>query len=186
MRKLFDLTGQIFGKLKVLGPSKIKKYRPSYLCECACGKQLIIPGWCLNTKRSESCLACSRIKHGYAKTGYKNKLYNVWLNKRRRWGVCKAWNDFKVFQEWALNNGWEEGLWIHRKCDKGNYNPKNCYIGTRDEQALGGRGKTKKLTPNEVIQIKLLFATKKYTQVKLGELFQVTPSAICYLLHKER
>lgn len=79
------------------------------------------------------------LKHGLSKT----KLFNVWWQMKERcynhknisyknYGgrgiiVCNDWNnDFKVFYDWCLENGYKEGLSIDRKNNDGNYDPLNC------------------------------------------------------------
>lgn len=70
------------------------------------------------------------------------KLYHVWFNMKdrcknkdhpayARYGgrgikVCSEWyNDFLVFLTWA-KEGYEEGLWLDRKDNNGDYVPNNC------------------------------------------------------------
>lgn len=41
--------------------------------------------------------------------------------------ICDEWlNDFVAFKDWALANGWEEGLEIDRIENNGIYEPGNC------------------------------------------------------------
>lgn len=41
--------------------------------------------------------------------------------------VCDEWkNDFKAFYDWAINNGYQDGLSIDRINVDGNYEPSNC------------------------------------------------------------
>jgi len=41
--------------------------------------------------------------------------------------VCDKWkNDFTVFEEWALSNGYADNLTIDRIDVNGNYEPNNC------------------------------------------------------------
>jgi len=50
--------------------------------------------------------------------------------------VCDEWlNDFVVFRDWALSNGYEEGLTIDRKDPDGNYCPENCQWITQSENS---------------------------------------------------
>jgi hypothetical protein len=78
-------------------------------------------------------------------------VYYVWRDMRRRcsnpkadsWHryggrgikVCDAWeNDYDNFFEWAIDNGYKEGLSIERKDFNGNYEPDNCTWITMYEQ----------------------------------------------------
>lgn len=50
--------------------------------------------------------------------------------------VCDEWSiDFRVFMEWAMDNGYSDGLTIERKCNDKNYCPDNCTWVTMAEQA---------------------------------------------------
>lgn len=40
--------------------------------------------------------------------------------------VCPEWDDFTVFRDWALANGYKKGLTIERKNPKKGYEPDNC------------------------------------------------------------
>lgn len=82
------------------------------------------------------------MKHGDAKRNSKTSLYNRWLVMRQRCNnskshdyehyggrgikVCDEWDDFEAFKEWAMSNGFKEGLVIDRRDNNGNYSPDNC------------------------------------------------------------
>lgn len=93
-----------------------------------------------------------------------SKLYSSWKHMKERcgnpscrgyryWGgrgiaVCDEWkNDFLAFKEWALANGYKEGLTIDRIDNDGNYEPSNCRWTTMAEQSRN-RNYTNKLTYN--------------------------------------
>lgn len=86
----------------------------------------------------------------------KHPLYKVWKNMIDRvyrkdthifkyYGgrgiiVCDEWrNDFLKFYDWALHNGWREGLEIDRIDTDGNYAPENCRWVTRKENIINRR-----------------------------------------------
>ena len=43
-----------------------------------------------------------------------------------------------------------------------------------------------KLTEDEVIEIRRLYSTKRYTQVKLAEIFDVSQQHMCDIVNKRR
>ena len=40
--------------------------------------------------------------------------------------VCDEWRDYGAFEEWALANGWKEGMVLARKDKSKDYCPENC------------------------------------------------------------
>lgn len=40
--------------------------------------------------------------------------------------ICKEWDSFTVFRDWALENGYRDDLSIERINTNGNYEPGNC------------------------------------------------------------
>jgi len=88
-----------------------------------------------------------KFKHGYCE-GKIHPLYHAWRTMKDRCynpnqgyyknyggrgiGMCKDWRRYPItFIEWALNNGWEKGLFLDRRDNDGNYSPDNCRFVTR-------------------------------------------------------
>jgi len=156
-----DLTGKVFGRLIAeMYQDNDKQGSANWLCQCSCGKMVVVPSRSLIHGNTKSCGCFSRedsrmrfVKHGDA--GKKTRLYNIWVGMRNRclnennhkykvYGgrgiiVCSEWSDFVVFKEWALKNGYEEALSIERVDVNGNYEPKNCTWIPLEDQAKNRR-----------------------------------------------
>ena len=173
--------GQKFGELVIIKLHHKKQYidkkgvirnREYYLCQCDCGNIKVIEKSQLTTGHTKSC-GCLQKKitskkhktHGLSK----NKIYFIWCSMKDRcyrqnsndylnYGgrgitICDEWkNDFKTFYQWAINNGYKEGLTIERINVNDNYKPSNC---TWIENALQSKNKTNShyLTYNDKTQI---------------------------------
>jgi len=46
----------------------------------------------------------------------------------------EEWEDFEAFCKWALQNNYEEGLYIRRRDNEDDFNPENCFISQRPEK----------------------------------------------------
>lgn len=78
--------------------------------------------------------------------------------------VCMEWKeDFKVFYDWCMANGYEKGLEMDRRENDGNYSPDNCRFVTRSQNMRNTRrnnmvtynGETKPLVEwSEILGIK--------------------------------
>lgn len=150
MAKVKELTGQKFGKLTVIKRVGNDKFGlPLWECECECGSIAIVSGQRLREGRTKSCGCFKKeaiTKHGMTNT----RLHRIWSNMRARCNnpnrreykyygqkgieICNEWNDFTTFYEWAINNGYKEGLTLDRIDVNGNYEPLNCRWTTAKEQ----------------------------------------------------
>lgn len=141
----------IFNKLTIKALYRNKDHKWYAICQCACGNKTerhvlvrhLITG---NTKscgcyNKELCINRST-KHNSKCRGNSDKLYAAWVEMRRRCNTktCEAyknyggrgisitpeWEEFIAFKNWALANGYKDGLTIERLDVNGNYCPSNC------------------------------------------------------------
>lgn len=104
---------------------------------CGCLKSTLVSD--ARTKHGE-CKAPDYIKSKEGRKHYRTRIYKLWDSMKTRCyhgnnpnykgkgiEVCDEWrNDFTAFYDWAINNGYRDGLSIDRVDCNGNYEPENC------------------------------------------------------------
>lgn len=174
--------GTRFGRLTVVGEGPKRRERTTSICKCDCGTTCIKVNHELKRGDTRSCgclhkeqLAERSTKHGMAGT----RLHRIWKSMRTRANnpnfigasryclrgisVCEEWNDFAVFRDWAIANGYEDNLTIDRIDNDRGYCPSNCrWITLRDQQS------------NRSTNIKIQYAGHEFpTLKKAAEFFGI-------------
>ena len=150
-----DLTGHVYGRLTVLHQIPWNKIGTRWACLCTCGNRHEATANAMRMGQVKSCGCLHKdviTTHGHTKT----KLFVVWSSMLQRcynpkaqayrnYGaigitVCASWKDaFVTFRDWALSNGYAEGLSIDRiKCATV-YSPATCQWTTMTIQLRNQR-----------------------------------------------
>lgn len=157
-----DIVGKKFNRLTVISfshkkphPNPQKGYFYFYKCKCECGKNTIVRRERLINLETKSCGCYTRekIKEVIStKRTLSHRLYRIWSGIKARcynsksaryssYGnkgvkMCEEWkNDFNIFYDWAILNGYNDKLTIERVNVNGNYEPNNCIWATVKTQA---------------------------------------------------
>ena len=186
MQKKYDITSQKFGRLLVLERdiTSIGQRNSKWICKCDCGNIVSVVRCSLVSGHTKSC-GCSHYEthnqtHGMTRT----PIYKIWLSMRYRCKsnnknkknecyrknqitVCEQWqNDFTSFYNWAMANGYQDGLSIDRIDNLKGYSPQNCRWITLLEQQRNKTNNVKIIYNGEEILLidlcrKLNFPYKK-------------------------
>jgi len=143
------MVGKSFGEWLVLSKSERSLY---FVCECSCGAIKDVYKSSLKKGVSRSC-GCKMRQHA-GKHSWNNdnerrlssvlsymiqRCNNPKTQNYHRYGgrgisVCSEWiENRQSFVEWAIRNGWHQGLEVDRINNDGNYCPDNCRCVTHME-----------------------------------------------------
>ena len=170
---LKDLTGKRYGRLTALKLDHIANRKSYWLCQCDCGNTKVIRSDCLGTTLSCGCLKKEQdlinfdVKYNHKLTHH--PAYFIWdammnrcYSKKHRhykdYGgrgitVCDEWKDIKNFCKWMDDNNFEKGLSIERIDVNGNYEPDNCCLIPKSEQAWNRRDTLKIIHNGKVVPL---------------------------------
>jgi len=153
---LLDLTGVIFGQLKVISRAENAGRRPRWFCLCSCGNEKVVLGENLRMGYTKSCGCSHKEKSSKANSTHKKTgtvEYTAWINMLSRcynrnkkdfknYGgrgieVCDRWKQFENF--YADMGDRPENTSLDRIAVNGNYEPSNCRWATNLQQARNTR-----------------------------------------------
>ena len=142
--------GERYGQRVVVARAIGTAKYPRYLVRCDCGSEYVMTAG--NFRAAAACRNCAprpnKRKYGSHRTVQQSRLYSIWSGmrarcrdainpKNRRYAgrgiqVCFEWSvSFSVFETWALEHGYRDGLTIDRIDNDGDYEPSNCEWVTR-------------------------------------------------------
>lgn len=125
------------------------------LVACKCGNLYTKTLSYIKNRKSRQCYQCSHVTHGATKdslyctwNNIKNRCLNPNTKEYKNYGgrginVCDEWlNDFHSFKQFALENGWNQGLQTDRIDNDGNYDPSNIRFVTPHVNNMNKRTNT--------------------------------------------
>lgn len=152
-RKLNDLTDQSYGRLTVLGFSRMNGKTSMWRCQCTCGtvKEIRITDLKSGLTVSCGCLLREKIvTHGKSKS----RVYRIWRGMIQRctnpkhelyrnYGgrgvtVSDDWRSFELFYR-DMGDPPNDALTLERKDNDVGYCAENCIWATREEQSNNKR-----------------------------------------------
>ena len=149
-RTRIDLTGQVYGRLKVIRIDEVLSTRKTFwICECECGNEKTVRSDSLKEGNVKSCGCLKKeqdkknLEANHSHRMSKTRIYQEWQGIKsrclyvnngcyERYGgrgikICEEWTkSFESFRDWSFKNGYSEILTIDRINNDGNYEPNNC------------------------------------------------------------
>lgn len=177
--QLKNEVGSAYERLTVISRGESINNHAYWRCQCQCGNIVNVRGSDLRNGKTKSCgcLKNEETSMRFKKHGLKNhRLYGVRIKiisrcqnindkDYKNYGgrgikIYDEWlNDFMSFYNWAIENGYKEGLTIERIDVNGNYEPSNCTFIENKNQSLNWRRSLKYTYNGETKDIRY-FANK--------------------------
>jgi len=166
---------------------------------CDCGIKKKVAYYSMKSGSIKSCgCKINEWQKGITHNLRSHKLYSIWGAMKRRchnpkvWAykyygargieVCSEWRKYFIpFYEWAIKNGWKDGLQIDRINVNGNYTPENCRFITKIENSRSRRDTI--LNMEKANEIRSLWNQGGYSNRELGIKFGVHKSTIKDITH---
>lgn len=193
-----DLTGQVFGVLRVLGPARLGK-RLVWECRCVCGRTLKIRRDSLVGRGQRQCVDCLKVHGEGPRSRQASAEYRAWRNARNRClnpnyplfadyggrgiSMCARWDSFPAFLG-DMGRKPTSRYSLDRINVNGDYEPENCRWATSAQQRANRRDVRRFKFRG---RLATLSEISKDTGIKLGTLWWramsgkplVTPNCAC-------
>lgn len=104
-RSNLDITGNVYGRLTVLGYDHSAKHKSYWRCRCECGKETIVNRYSLTSGKTRSC-GCLRsdsvrmVRGGFHKLDVSERTKN-WIRKH-----YKHTKNAEIMERFGLSDGW--------------------------------------------------------------------------------
>lgn len=198
-----DLTGQVFGRLTVLGyAGKGSSGRTSWHCRCTCGEVIVAKGNALKSGHYSSkcnCVSCHPIERAFWSRVAKSDGCWEWQGTlgHKGYGVLK----YKGKMVYAHRLSYElhkgplpDGMCACHHCDNPRcVNPDHLFAGTKAENCndrhrkgrtpSGERTARAVLTAEKALEIRSL-SDRGVDRSEIARQYGVTKSAVVHIIHR--
>jgi hypothetical protein len=197
MTHRIDITDQRFGRLVAVRHVGCGYKGARWLFSCDCGNEHVTYSNPVRTAQVKSCgclhremldRGLKRLSHGDAHQGRVERLWRIWAGMTDRCrrpknsgfkyygargiSVCPEWrDDYPAFRDWALANGYGDGLTIDRVDPDGNYEPGNCRWVSASENSR--RARRPSMRPQQDA------ASGRFLSSRVAPLVRVSSEGIC-------
>jgi hypothetical protein len=117
-----NLTGKVFGRLKVERLHSFQNKRWLWLCVCRCKRLEVVSQPDLRNRTFAKC-ECQQIESNEHQV-----LRTIWTKITNGGIVCRRWTNPELFIAWALKKGFKPGMKLKLVNTSGHYCPRNCQI----------------------------------------------------------